>query len=156
MMTLILAAVAALLPMAALAHDGMHINDAYARSANAKTGAIFLTLENHRKVPCTLESVASEVAERVELHAHTEDDGIMRMGRIEGGITVPAGATHQMSRGGDHVMLLGLTRPLEDGDSIELTFDFGECGTEAATAVVDNQRQESHGHAEGHGDHSGH
>ncbi|MEE2859743.1 MAG: copper chaperone PCu(A)C [Paracoccus sp. (in: a-proteobacteria)] len=154
MKTLTLAAVAALLPMAALAHDGMHINDAYVRSTNPKTGAVFLTLENHRQVACTLQSVTSDAAERAELHTHAEEDGVMRMGPIEGGITVDAGEAHQLARGGDHVMLLGLTRPLADGDSIELSFDFGDCGTETATATVDNQREDTG--ATGHGDHSGH
>ncbi|WP_265499348.1 copper chaperone PCu(A)C [Paracoccus beibuensis] len=153
MKTLTLAAVAALFPVAALAHDGMHINDAYARSANPKTGAIFLTLENHRKVACSLQSVASDAADRVELHSHSEENGVMRMGAIEGGITVPAGGTHQLARGGDHVMLMGLTRPLADGDSIDLTLDFGDCGSETTTAVVDNQREDA---AAEHGDHAGH
>ncbi|MFC0199485.1 copper chaperone PCu(A)C [Paracoccus rhizosphaerae] len=154
MKTPTLAAIAALLPVAALAHDGMHINDAYVRSTNPKTGAVFLTLENHREVACTLQSVASDAAERAELHSHAEEGGVMRMGPIEGGITVDAGQAHQLARGGDHVMLLGLTRPLADGDSIELSFDFGDCGTETATATVDNQRQDAE--PTGHGDHAGH
>ena len=97
---------------------------------------------------------SSDAAERAELHTHAEEDGVMRMGPIEGGITGDAGEAHQLARGGDHVMLLGLTRPLADGDSIELSFDFGNCGTETATATVDNQREDTG--ATGHGDHSGH
>ncbi|MFN3275149.1 MAG: copper chaperone PCu(A)C [Paracoccus sp. (in: a-proteobacteria)] len=134
------AAMAALTPLAALAHDGMHINDAYARSTNPMTGAIFMELENHREVGCTLQAVASDVAERVELHTHKEEDGVMRMLKVEEGFAVPAGEVRQLDRGGDHVMLLGLTRPLADGDTIALSLDFGDCGTEEAEAVVDNQR----------------
>lgn len=159
MKTLILTAVAVAMPFAALAHDGMHIEDAYARSANPMTGAIFMTLENHRDVECTLQAVESDVAERVELHSHTEEDGIMKMGRIEGGIRIAPHQSHALNRGGDHVMLLGLTRKLADGDSIDLTLDFGDCGREEATAIVDNARaDEGHdmGHMDGGGEHAGH
>nr|WP_111302004.1 copper chaperone PCu(A)C [Paracoccus saliphilus] len=145
------AAVAALLPVAALAHDGMHINDAYARSTNPKTAAVFLQLANHRAVDCTLKGITTDAAERAELHTHQEAEGVMRMTRLDKGITVPAGEVHDMVRGGDHVMLLGLTRPLQQGDSLTLTYDFGDCGTEEAEAVVDNARTDAT-----HGSHAGH
>ncbi|TJZ90470.1 copper chaperone PCu(A)C [Paracoccus gahaiensis] len=157
MKTLTLAAIAALLPVTALAHDGMHINDAYVRSTNPQVGAVFLQLENHRQVPCTLHSVTTKAAERAELHTHLEEDGVMKMGRIEGGIPVEPGQTHDLARGGDHVMLLGLTDPLTDGDSLTLTLDFGDCGTEEAEAVVDNQRSPEDAAAASEADpHAGH
>ncbi|WP_304618234.1 copper chaperone PCu(A)C [Paracoccus sp. (in: a-proteobacteria)] len=153
----------ALAPLSALAHDGMHVNDAYARSANPMTGAVFMELENHREVDCTLLSVASDAAERVELHTHLHEDGVMKMVHVEEGFPIPAGETRLLDRGGDHVMLLGLTRPLADGDVVRLTLDFGDCGSEEVEAVVDNQRMggdhgegHDHGHAHGKDDHSGH
>lgn len=155
MKTLTLAALAALLPVAALAHDGMHINDAYARSTNPKTAAVFLQLANHRAVDCTLQGISTDAAERAELHTHVETDGVMRMTHLEDGISVPAGQVHDMVRGGDHVMLLGLTNPLSQGDSLTLTFDFGDCGSEEAEAVVDNDRTEADADA-AHGTHAGH
>lgn len=155
MKTLISASLLAILPVAALAHDGMHVNNAYARSANPVTGAIFMQLENHRQTACTLQGVASDAAEKVELHTHTEDNGVMRMGAIEGGIEIPAGETHELARGADHVMLMGLAQPLNDGDPVALTLDFGDCGTVEVEAVVDNDREADHaGH--GHDAHAGH
>lgn len=154
MKTLTFAAVAALLPMTALAHDGMHINDAYARSTNPQVGAVFLQLENHREVDCTLQSVSTEAAERAELHTHVDEGGVMKMISIEGGIPVAAGQSHDLARGGDHIMLLGLTEPLTQGDSLTLTLDFGDCGTEEAEAVVDNERQPEAGHGAAGHDHS--
>ncbi|WP_410218210.1 copper chaperone PCu(A)C [Paracoccus sp. (in: a-proteobacteria)] len=160
MKILTFAAVAALMPVAALAHDGMHINDAYARSTNPKVGAVFMTLENHRAVECTLEAIATDAAERAELHTHQDEGGIMKMVKMEDGITVPPGEAHQMNRGGEHVMLLGLAQPLKDGDTVALTLDFGDCGTESAEAVVDNQREGDAGqqdqHHHGEGEHAGH
>lgn len=157
MKTLTLALLAALCPMAVLAHDGMHAEDAYARSTNPRVGAVFLTLENHREVVCTLQSVATDAAERAELHTHSEQGGVMSMGRIDGGVPVAAGQSHALARGGDHIMLLGLTRPLADGDTVALTLDFGDCGRESVTAVVDNAREDGPRDAAPNPDaHSGH
>lgn len=155
MKTLTLAALAALLPMTAFADDGIHAEDAYARSTNPMVGAVFLRLENHRQVACTLQAVSTDAAERAELQTRTEEDGIMKMGRIEGGITIPAGATQDLNRGGDHIMLLGLTDPLADGDEVSLTLDFGDCGIEQATAVMDNARDPARA-AMPMGDHANH
>lgn len=159
MKTIAFAAIATLLPIAAFAHDGMHVNDVYARSANPMTGAVFMQLENHSDMACNLQGVASDVAERVELHSHTEEDGIMKMGKIKGGIDIPAHETHMMNRGSDHVMLLGLTRPLKDGDTFDLTLDFGDCGTETVSATLDNERNDGHAMEHGHkaeDEHAGH
>ena len=156
MKTTLLAAAAALLPLASQAHDGMHAEDAYIRSTNPMTGAAFMRLENHRAVPCTLTAVSSDVAERIELHTHEEADGIMRMRQIEDGIAVPAGETASLKRGGDHVMLLGLTRPLADGDTVTLALDFGDCGIEEVEAVVDNAREGGDHGGHDHGAHEAH
>ena len=134
------AAAVALFPLAALAHDAVAVEDAYARASNPKAGAAFMVLDNHRKVACTLTGVTSGVAERVELHAHTEVDGIMRMGPVEGGIELAPGEQHALARGGDHVMLMGLHQPLENGQIVKLALDFGDCGTVDVELPVDNDR----------------
>lgn len=134
------AAIAALFPLAALAHDAVAVEDAYARASNPKAGAAFMVLDNHRQVACTLSGVTSDVAEKVELHTHTEVDGVMKMGPIEGGIEVAPGAQHALARGGDHVMLMGLHQPLENGQIVKLSLDFGDCGTVDVELPVDNDR----------------
>lgn len=151
MIRMTLAAVAALIPAAALAHDGLTIRDAYARSANPQTGAVFMAVENHRKVDCTLTGASSDVAKMTELHTHAEESGVMQMRKVEGGIAIPAGGDHALARGGDHVMLMGLTAPLAQGDTVALTLDFGDCGTYPVEANVDNDRtsEASEGH-QGH------
>ncbi|MEL6620815.1 MAG: copper chaperone PCu(A)C, partial [Pseudomonadota bacterium] len=89
--------------------------DPYARAASpsAKAGAAFMMLQNTGDTDDRLIAARTDVAKRVELHTHVETgDGIMKMQEIEGGIALPAGGTHHMMRGGDHVMLMGLTGPL--------------------------------------------
>ncbi|MEL6621116.1 MAG: copper chaperone PCu(A)C, partial [Pseudomonadota bacterium] len=68
-------------------------------------------------------------------------DGIMKMQEIEGGIALPAGGTHHMMRGGDHVMLMGLTGPLEQGAEINVTLIFEQAGEVDVTIPIDNERK---------------
>lgn len=155
------AGLTALFPLAALAHEGVHVQDAYARSSNPMTGAIFMELDNHGAADCTLRAASSDAAERVELHTHLEQDGVMRMRKVEGGFPVAAGQSRHLDRGGDHVMLLGLTQPLADGDVLSLSLDFGDCGMQQLEVVVDNQRTtggqgHDHGHSAAADEHAGH
>lgn len=157
MKTITFAALAATLPFAAFAHDGMAVEDAYVRGANPKSGAAFMLLENHRKVDCTLSDVASDAAERVELHSNIEVDGVMKMQPMKDGLTIPAEGEHRLQRGGDHVMMMGLKEPLEDGQTVRMVLDFGDCGTEEIEIPVDNQRSEDASHGgDDHGDHDDH
>ena len=124
--------------------EGLMVKDPYARAArpNAPTGAAFMKLINYSDQDITLMGVSSDVAKRVELHAHTDNgEGVMQMSEIEGGITIPAGEMHMMNRGGDHVMMMGLTQSLVDGETISVTFEF-ENGAEMVVEIpVDNARK---------------
>lgn len=144
-MMLTAAAIAAFPLVSAAAHDGVEVQDAFARSANPVTGAAFMILNNHRDVDCRLIGAASDVAERVELHTHREVDGVMKMVEVEEGFPISAYGSHALARGGDHVMFLGLKQPLEQGATFPLTLDFGDCGTETIEVPVDNERMPMHG-----------
>ncbi|MDQ7260362.1 copper chaperone PCu(A)C [Paracoccus sp. PS-1] len=133
----------ALLPPAAMAQD-LVLRDGYARAANPRSAAAFMVIQNRGAAPCTLSAVASDAAERVALHTHREESGVMRMAEA-GPIEIPAGGSHPLARGGDHVMLMGLKRPLQDGDTLVLMLDFGGCGTIDARLPVDNGRMPGHG-----------
>lgn len=142
MKTTLLAALAAIaLPAAAFAQD-IEVSDAYARSANPKSGAAFMMIRNTGASDCTLSAVSTDIAERVELHAHVDaGDGVMKMTQIEGGIAIPAGTEHALVRGGDHIMLMGLNAPLENGQQVALALDLGACGKVDVTMPVDNDRK---------------
>lgn len=124
--------------------DGIKVMDAYARAASpkAKSGAAFMMLMNEGRADDRLIAARSDTAKRVELHTHVEvSDGVMQMTQIEGGIALPAGATHHMMRGGDHVMLMGLTGPLEQDAEIEVTLVFEQAGEIVVVIPVDNVRK---------------
>lgn len=136
------ALVAALLPAAASAHDVPPVvTDAYARVTNPASGAAFLAIANPRHSDCELIGASTPAAERAELHTSMTEGEVMKMEPLTS-LPLPSDGTLILQRGGNHVMLLGLTSPLKDGDKLTLTLDFGACGKVDAELPVDNARAE--------------
>jgi periplasmic copper chaperone A len=128
--------------------DGLHIHDAYARIQGGVggSGAVFFMVHNNTETDDRLIGASTDAAERAELHTHSEDaNGVMSMGKIEGGIPLTAGDVIELARGGDHVMLLGATRALKDGDTIALTLTFEVAGDVTIEVPVDNARKPGEG-----------
>lgn len=160
-------AVATLLAVPAFAHDGVMIADPYARSMGGvgASGAVFFTIMNHSAEDDRLIDARSDAAQKVELHTHKDDgNGVMQMLHVPEGFVIPAGGEHALARGGDHVMLMGLTEALADGDMVSVTLVFEKAGEVVIEAPVDNARkgpmamdhsghemQHGHGHGHGHG-----
>ncbi|MDA7427443.1 copper chaperone PCu(A)C [Primorskyibacter aestuariivivens] len=145
------ASVAALFATAGFAAD-ITIKDPYARASTmmSKSGAIFMTIVNAGDSDDRVIAASVDVAEKAELHTHKEDaNGVMRMMELEEGFAVPAGGMHMLKRGGDHVMMLGLTRALEQGDMITLTLTLENAGEITVDVPVDLNRKPMHGN--GHG-----
>lgn len=117
------------------------IEGAFARSNGVMggAGAVFLTMTNAGATDDRLLSVASDAAQMAALHRHSENaDGVMSMGEIDGGIALPAGASHALRRGGDHIMLMGLTRVLNEGDTVSVALTFEQAGIITIDVPVDN------------------
>ena len=140
--TLLGATMLATLALPALAGD-ITVEDAYARAAtpNAKAGAAFLTIVNGTGAEDRLIAATTDAAARTELHTHKESDGVMMMMPVEGGFVIPAGGQHQLKRGGDHIMMMGLTRSLISGEEVELVLTFETAGEMRVTILVDNERK---------------
>lgn len=141
--TLLAASTAVFLALPAFA-AGIEVQDPYARSASemATTGAAFMVITNGTETADRLIGVASDAAEKVELHTHREDsNGVMRMIHVEEGFELPAGGEIVMERGGHHVMFMGLTAPMAQGDMIDLTLTFEKAGDVAVQVPVDLERQ---------------
>ena len=108
---------------------GLEVEHPYVRAVppGQPNSAAFMSLRNTSAETRALIGAESPAAEVVELHTHVEEDGMMRMRRIER-IALPAGETTILAPGGLHIMLIGLTSALTPGQSIELTLieDNGE------------------------------
>lgn len=141
----------------ALAHDGVHVIDPYARVSTmmSNSGAAFMVIENHSATDDRLISAQSDVAEKVELHTHKDDgNGVMKMMEVTEGFVIPANGTHALARGGDHVMFLGLKQPLAHGDIVSVTLTFERAGDVVVEIPVDLERKPDHGGGQGQMKHS--
>lgn len=140
--TTFLAGVCAL-ALAAPALADIVIKDPYARSSGpmAKAGAAFMVIENTGPEGDRLIAASSDIAVRVELHTHKDmGEGVMRMMEVEEGFPVPAGGSHALQRGGDHVMFMGLTGPMEQGKTVTVTLTFEKAGDMVVEIPVDLKR----------------
>ncbi|XAY81184.1 copper chaperone PCu(A)C [Sagittula stellata E-37] len=142
------------LTLASPAFADIEVADAYARAASptAKAGAAFMVIRNTGSEDDRLVSAASDIAARVELHTHKDmGDGVMKMMHVEEGFAVPANGDHALARGGDHVMFMGLTRPMAQGDTVTVTLTFEKAGEVVVDIPVDLERQDAGTHGAGHG-----
>ena len=102
----------------------------------ARTGAAYFTIVNAGKNADRLVRAVSPVADAVELHSMAMDGNVMRM-RAIAALDVPAGSSVTLGSGGQHVMLVGLKRPLVAGERIPLTLTFEKAGTVDVSAWVE-------------------
>jgi len=106
------------------------VSDVWARATpgNAQTGAIFLTVSNRGAAPDSITGASSEAAQETMIHETTDMGGMAHMHMVAE-IAVPAGASLTFAPGGYHVMLMGLSGPLEEGAQIPLTLEFSGAGS---------------------------
>ena len=126
------------------------ISDAYARSAGplAKAGAAYMKIINHSHESDRLIGVQSDIAKKTELHTHLKDDnGVIRMVRIDEGIEIGSMKEHRLVRGGQHIMFMGLKEAFKTGKIIPVTLFFeiaGEVGVEIVVDQARNEKKHSH------------
>ncbi|MDA7966659.1 copper chaperone PCu(A)C [Ruegeria sp.] len=148
--TLLATLAAASLVTAAFAGGEIKVDDAYARSsgANAKAGAAFMMIVNQGEAEDRLIGVTSDVAARVELHTHKIDEnGVAKMVHVEEGFVIPAGESHMLKRGGDHVMFMGLKQPFEQDATVPVTLIFEQAGEVQVEIPVDLERKDAGAHS---------
>jgi copper(I)-binding protein len=137
-MRLLLAAAASLvlLAFAARAEDGLKIEQAWARATpgGAKNGAAYVTLES--AAPDALVAASSPVAAKAEVHTHMQDKGVMKMMPVKE-VPLDPGKKVELKPGGEHIMLMGLKRPLKEGEHFPLTLTFRNAGTREVEVRVE-------------------
>lgn len=121
---------------ASRAADHLTVADAWVKAGSGMTGA-FATLANHGSGTLRLASVTTDLAGKVELHETVSDGaGGMTMRPKEGGFTIAAGDEHELAPGGDHIMLMGLTRAVAPGEQVRLVLHLSDGSTKTVTALV--------------------
>ena len=137
-----------------LSAEQIIISDAYARSSGplARAGAAYMRIMNHSNESDRLIGVQSDIAKKTELHSHLEDDnGVLKMVRIDEGIKIGPMKDHSLAPGGEHIMFMGLKEPFETGKIIPITLLFEKVGEVGIEIIVDQDRKEkkhSHSHTQ--------
>lgn len=116
------------------------LGNAWARATppGAKIAGGYMVIRNTDSAPDRLIGATSPVSERVEMHVTSEDNGVMRM-RQQESLPVPAEGRLELKPGAGHLMLVGLKRPLKQGESVPLLLRFeraGEIRTELHVEAV--------------------
>ena len=106
------------------------ITQAWSRATpgGSKVAGGYLTIENKGPAPDRLLSASTDAAKKVEIHEMAVTEGIMTMRQIEGGLPLEAGKAAKFAPGGLHLMIIGLTTPLTQGDKFPVTLKFEKAG----------------------------
>ena len=97
--------------------------------------AVYLILRNDGDEPDRLTGAETAAAEAVEIHESMIEDDVMRMRRVDG-VEIPSHGTAELKPGGMHLMLLGLTRSLVEGEEILLTLHFQRSEDQVLTIPI--------------------
>ena len=113
-----LAVLALALPGAAAAE--LHVDQPWVRAtvAGQQASGAFMTVTS--STDARLVGVESPAAGLSEIHEMAMQDNVMRMRAVEG-LALPAGKAVELRPGGYHLMLLDLKKPLEAGQSVQVT-----------------------------------
>ena len=137
----ITALLTAMLAVPAFAHGfkagAIEIEHPWARATapSAENGAAYLVLSNEGKEADKLVSASTPSANKVQIHTHIDEGGVMKMREINS-VDIAPGGTVKFAPGGLHVMLLGLKAPLVKGKAIPLTLVFEKAGSVTVEVAV--------------------
>lgn len=131
----------------------IHADDAWARPtvSGMKMGGVFLEIENKGKTDDVLVGGSTPVAEKVEIHHHVNDNGVMKMAEMEGGLPLAKGSEVELRPGSYHVMLMGLKKPLAAGNTFPLTLKFKKAPQQTVTVKVKMTKDAAQGDAKADG-----
>ncbi|MCK9919094.1 copper chaperone PCu(A)C [Microbacteriaceae bacterium K1510] len=101
---------------------------ARATPKGASVGGAYLKITNTGTASDRLVSGSSDAAQRVEIHEMSMDKGVMKMRELSQGLEIKPGETVEFKPGGYHVMLVGLKKPLTQGDDLKATLQFEKAG----------------------------
>jgi copper(I)-binding protein len=98
-----------------------------ATAPGAKVAGGFMTIQNQGAAPDRLVGAASPVAERVELHVHVHEGGVMKMRQVQG-FDIPANGQFVLKPGGAHLMFMNIKRQINQGEKVPVTLKFEKAG----------------------------
>lgn len=113
------------------------VNDAWMRGVPpaAKTTAAFMTIHNAGSEEMIITSATCEVAESAQIHTMEQVGEVMKMRELSN-LRVPSNGQISLAPKGYHIMLIGLFRPISEGEVIPLSLNFSDGSIVNVDAVV--------------------
>lgn len=103
----------------------------------AKTAAGYMVIANDGAEPDALIGIETPVAQKAMLHeSATDAQGVTRMTHVDR-LPIPAGDAAVLEPGGFHIMLMGLTGPLAEGQMVPATLVFEKAGRVQIEFMID-------------------
>lgn len=118
---------------------GLSVSNAWSRSTppGVTVGVVYFTLKNDTGKSDRLLKLSTPVASKVQVHRTEILDGIARMREVAV-LHVDAGQTLEFTPNGMHLMLMGLKKPLVEGQKFDLELLFEVGGPRKVEVVVRN------------------
>ena len=113
-------ATAAFLLAASVQAGDITIMNAWARATapGQEVGAAYFDIVSNSAAK--LVKAESPAAASTEIHTMSMKNGVMEMRKIDS-LELPAGKITSLAPGGNHIMLIGLKKPLKEGDKVAVT-----------------------------------
>jgi hypothetical protein len=117
--------------------SGVVVGNAFVRATDQGSSApymtaAFMTITNNTDADVILSGGSASWAGMVQVHEVV--DGVMR--QKDGGLPIPAAGTVTLEMGGNHLMFMGMTMPLEAGEEVTFTLSFDDGSSIEVTAPV--------------------
>ena len=104
--------------------DVLNFSDTWVRQMppGAPTLAAYMTITNASETEIKIMGVSSSVSKRAELHEVSMENDLMKMQQLTDLVILP-GQSIEFKQGAMHIMLVGVTESLREGDDVEIEFE---------------------------------
>jgi periplasmic copper chaperone A len=123
--------------------------------ATAKSAGGYMAIVNSGTMPDRLLGIETTLAVKATVHESKVDaNGIGTMAPVDA-LEIPAGSTVSLEQGGYHIMFMGLTGPLTEGEMHKATLIFERAGRVEITFQIDPPAGQGAAHNHGAADAAG-
>ena len=110
--------------------------EGWAKAADSGMSAAFGIITNPTATPVRVIGATSPYAKAVQLHEVVDKDGSMVMQQKSGGFVIPAGGMLELKPGGNHLMFMGLKKPITAGAMVPITLITADGGIMRTTVMA--------------------
>jgi len=108
-------------------------------SGNDATSAVYFVIANEGSEADVLLGATTEAASKADMHETRVRNEVVEMAPVPR-VAVPAHARVEFKPGGYHIMLVGLTRDLKEGETLTLTLQFEKSGAIKVDVPIRQER----------------